>query len=284
MTSSGPRSGDERDLSGEAIRQEESIRDTVESLLDTDAFQRAGEKAPDDAEPHAPEDTLSPAARGMAVGSVISDILIEDAAERGPLGDRSEYRARSRWATVLRLLLALVAIGGAMLIAAMLVINSRDEGSPASPDAAAPAAGAAAGSDCTVPPGTVTVVTTVTDTTTDNHRTNVRGETIITNTGAVPVYVVYRESHSNGHDNAGTALLDEGWYGGPFIIQPGESRTELVGAQVFTSGESTWGVITDLAVFPTSPECTQPVFANRDQSFADLAEPVANPFPVGPGS
>ena len=238
---------------------------------------------------------MSPATRGMAVGSVINDLLAGDRADNRPGDGSHEYRARLRWFNVLMLLLAVVIIGGAVLTAAMLVITSRSAGTATPPGAAeagagAPAApaddrpGEPAAADCTVSPGTVTAETVITETSADEHRTNVRGETTITNTGDSPVYVAWRESHSTGHDNSGTELTDEGWYGGPFLLQPGESRTELVGAQTFDSGEQTWTLITDLATFPEAPTCADPVFAGKEAALAKLAAPVPNPFPAGPGS
>lgn len=272
-----PSSGkDDRGLSDEALRQEESIKETVASLLDVDAFRAAGSSA----------DDLSPEAKGMAYGSVVNDLLADD---QTVAYDAREPRARARWWTVLLLVVAAVVIGGAFLAAAMLVINSRSpdtagsSGSGAATGASVtdPAAAPVTG-DCTIPDGTITVDTRITETTSDDHRTNVRGETVITNNGTAPVYVAWRESQSTGHDNSGNELTDEGWYGGPYLMQPGEARTELVGAQVFTSGESTWTVITDIAVFAESPECANPVFEDGEPALEAIAEPVANPFPAGP--
>ena len=159
---------------------------------------------------------------------------------------------------------------------------------PAAPAADAPAADAAAAAApaasgaCSVDPEDVTVSTVVTTTTPDNHGTTIRGETTITNAGDVPVYIAWHESQSTGHDNSGRELTSAGWYGGPFLLGPRESRTELVGVRVFDRGERTWTLITDLAVFADSPDCFDEVMSDGDAGLVRLARPVPNPFPAGP--
>ena len=159
---------------------------------------------------------------------------------------------------------------------------------PAAPAADAPAADAAAAAApaasgaCSVDPEDVTVSTVVTTTTPDNHGTTIRGETTITNAGDVPVYIAWHESQSTGHDNSGRELTSAGWYGGPFLLGPRESRTELVGVRVFDRGDRTWTLITDLAAFADSPDCFDEVMSDGDAGLVRLARPVPNPFPAGP--
>ncbi|MBK9739051.1 MAG: hypothetical protein IPO93_05995 [Actinobacteria bacterium] len=256
---------------------------------------------PDPGEPRTEggDEPLSPEAQGMAIGAVINDLNARDPDDAHRTRDEAESWAQMRWLKVLALLLALVILGGAALAAGMLVIN-RDStpsgtGAGAAPPPAAPPAGTVAGAgapadvgapgrggDCAVDPADVTVDTVTTTSTRDSHGTNTRGETTITNIGDVPVNVAWFVSHSTGHDNSGTELTDEGWYGGPILLGPGESRTELVGVRVLDSGDRTWTLITGLAAFADSPDCFNEVSAQGDQTLELLARPVPNPFPAGP--
>ncbi len=226
----------------------------------------------------------------MAVGSVVADLVAEDAADPERRTEPGVFRSRGRWLRILMLLFALVVLGGAILAAAILVIGSRTDeptGNGSAPivaqdGAAGPEAPPPDAGDCAVDPGAVAVSTTTTSNVPDSHGTTIRGETTITNTGDVPVNVAWRSSQSTGHDNSGAELLDEGWYGGPFLLQPGETRTELVGVRVFDSGERTWTLITDLAAFADSPACLNQVLQEPDTAYEQYARPVENPFPAGP--
>ena len=159
---------------------------------------------------------------------------------------------------------------------------------PAAPTApAAPAADAAAApqsiEDCAVDPAVVSATADLTSTSSTDHATVFQGVATLTNTADVPVYVALRLSQSTGSAER-NGRTDEGWFGGPYLLAPGESREERLSAQEFTDGEETWTLVTDYAAFAGTTACLDLMLEADPQGYEDLATRIPDPFPAGPAS
>lgn len=171
-----------------------------------------------------------------------------------------------------------------------LAIARRDSGvaspaAPAPPPAVAQAPqganaqqGTGAQGDCSVEPTAISVVSEVTAKNQTDHATVFQGTTTVTNTSDAPIYVALRKSQSTG----ASGRTDEGWFGGPYLLAPGEQRVELTSGQSFTSGDSTWTLLTDYAPFAGTMECLTQIATPDGSGYDTIAVPIEDPLPVGP--
>lgn len=139
---------------------------------------------------------------------------------------------------------------------------------PSDPDGA----GAA---DCEVG-DVLEVVPEVTRTIPGSHATAYQGRVTFTNTGDEPVHFIHDKWLYTGP----SGMDDHGWYGGPYLLEPGESREEIITIGGSEERGYTWGMVTEVAVFGGSTECLTEFGQRGDVGYEAIAQPVANPFPV----
>lgn len=123
----------------------------------------------------------------------------------------------------------------------------------------------------------VEVVAEATRTLPGSHDTTTyQGRVTFTNTGDEPVHLIHDVWLYTGP----SGMDDRGWYGGPYLLEPGKTREELVNIGGSDERGYTWGMVTEFAVFGGSIECLDEYLQLGDAGYDALARPVANPFPV----
>ena len=274
--------GGGKPLSQPAQELEASIKGTVDDLLDTTTSS---------------EPNMTPEAKGMLLGAAAAALMEEDAKL-----DAEDQRFSVRPLWIWLIVMAIVLLGAAAIAGAMVFLRDDTEGAsppadvqqsqpaspateptaiePTAPEASAggEAPAAAVSAACVLDASAVVVATDLTETITkeDSTQTGYRGVAEFVNSSNVPIYLNLRRSQ-----NVGDAPV-EGWYDYQILLAPGEvHRAELTG-QSWTNRDPTWTVYTTYAAYPATDECR--FQAGGDETLDELARPVPNPLPVGPGS
>lgn len=150
--------------------------------------------------------------------------------------------------------------------------TTASDGPEVSTAAGGPAAVTDASGECLLP-GVLEVTSTQTDEYEGDRATQYRGEVTITNTSDDEVRLALFHSFSTG------GPADE-WSDGESLA-PGATTTVDVTAQGFEDGTETWDVVTAVAAYDPSTDCSPLGRAELD-AFGDAAVLVTNPLPVGP--